>query len=39
VNHPLRAGILAAVVALVLDQASKLWLLFVFDIAQRGSCR
>ena len=32
----LRAGIIAAVTALVLDQASKLWLLFVFDIANRG---
>jgi signal peptidase II len=36
VNHPLRAGILAAVTALVLDQASKLWLLNVFDLAKRG---
>ena len=34
---PLRAGIIAAVAALVLDQASKLWLLFVFDIARRGA--
>lgn len=32
----LRAGAIAAVAALALDQASKLWLLFVFDIAQRG---
>ncbi len=32
----LRPGIIAAVAALVLDQASKLWLLFVFDIAHRG---
>jgi signal peptidase II len=37
VTRPLRAGIIAAVVALVLDQASKLWLLFVFDIARRGA--
>ena len=29
----LRAGVIAAIVTLVLDQASKLWLLFVFDIA------
>src|SRR5262245_37531513 len=36
VNHPLRAGIFAAVVALVLDQASKLWLLYSFDLARRG---
>jgi signal peptidase II len=36
VSRPLRAGILAAVVALVLDQASKLWLLYVFDLGRRG---
>ena len=36
-TRPLRAGIIAAVAALVLDQASKLWLLFVFDIARRGA--
>lgn len=29
---PLRAGILSAIVALVLDQASKLWLLNVFHL-------
>src|SRR3977135_3034981 len=34
---PLRPGIIAAVAALVLDQATKLWLLFVFDIAHRGA--
>ncbi|MCP3411639.1 signal peptidase II [Bradyrhizobium sp. CCGB01] len=33
---PLRAGILAAVVTVVADQASKLWLLNVFDLARRG---
>jgi signal peptidase II len=33
----LRRGIIAAVVVLALDQASKLWLLFVFDIAHRGA--
>jgi signal peptidase II len=33
---PLRAGILAAVVTLVADQASKLWLLNGFDLARRG---
>ena len=32
----LRAGAVAAVASLVLDQASKLWLLFVFDIASKG---
>lgn len=36
---PLRAGILAAVVTLVADQASKLWLLNVFDLAHRGAVR
>ena len=35
-NSHLRTGVIAAVAALVLDQASKLWLLFVFDIAHRG---
>jgi signal peptidase II len=38
-NPHLRPGIIAAVVALALDQASKLWLLNVFDIAQRGAVR
>ena len=33
---PLRAGILAAMVTLVADQASKLWLLNVFDLARKG---
>jgi len=33
---PLRAGILAAIVTLVADQASKLWLLNVFDLARKG---
>lgn len=36
-NPHLRPGIIAAIAALVLDQASKLWLLFVFDIARRGA--
>src|ERR1700709_176755 len=35
----LRPGIIAAIAALVLDQASKLWLLFVFDLAHRGSVK
>src|SRR2546423_4184707 len=35
----LRPGVIAAVVALVLDQASKLWLLFVFDLARRGAVK
>ncbi|MBC7585659.1 MAG: signal peptidase II [Tardiphaga sp.] len=33
----LRTGILAALATLVLDQASKLWLLYVFDISRRGA--
>ncbi|MBW7967247.1 signal peptidase II [Bradyrhizobium sp. BR 10261] len=33
---PLRAGIIAAVVTLVADQASKLWLLNGFDLARKG---
>jgi signal peptidase II len=33
----LRRGLLAALAALALDQASKLWLLFVFDIGHRGA--
>jgi signal peptidase II len=36
---PLRAGILSAVVTLLADQASKLWLLNVFDLAHRGAVR
>ena len=32
-------GAIAAVLTLALDQASKLWLLFVFDIAGRGTVR
>ena len=35
----LRAGIIAGIVTLVLDQASKLWLLYVFDIARRGAVK
>jgi signal peptidase II len=35
----LRPGVIAALAVLALDQASKLWLLFVFDIAQRGAVR
>jgi signal peptidase II len=37
VNSTLRPGIIAAIVTLVLDQASKLWLLYVFDIGDRGT--
>src|SRR3954464_2451264 len=38
-NSPLRAGVIAAVVTLVIDQASKLCLLNVFDIARRGAVK
>jgi signal peptidase II len=34
-----RTGIIAAIAVLVLDQASKLWLLRVFDIAHRGAVK
>lgn len=33
----LRSGLIAAAVALVLDQASKLWLLNVFELGPRGT--
>jgi signal peptidase II len=36
-NATLRPGIIAAIVTLVLDQAAKLWLLYVFDIGHRGT--
>jgi signal peptidase II len=36
---PLRTGIIAAIVTLVADQASKLWLLDIFDIAHRAPVR
>jgi signal peptidase II len=35
----LRPGIIAAIAVLIADQASKLWLLFVFDLAHRGAVR
>ena len=35
----LRPGVFAAIAVLLLDQASKLWLLFVFDIGHRGAVR
>ncbi len=35
----LRAGVIAAIAALIADQASKLWLLNVFDIGHRGTVR
>jgi signal peptidase II len=36
-NANVKAGLLAAVIALVADQATKLYLLFVYDIAARGA--
>ena len=36
-NSRLRPGVIAALLVLVVDQATKLWLLFVFDIAHRGA--
>ena len=35
----LRPGVIAAIAVLALDQASKLWLLFVFDIGHRGAVK
>ena len=32
----LRAGVIAGIVTLVIDQVSKLWLLYEFDLANRG---
>jgi signal peptidase II len=39
VTSRLRPGVIAALAVLALDQASKLWLLFVFDIARRGTVK
>jgi signal peptidase II len=36
-STPLRAGLIAAIATLAIDQASKLWLLYVFDIGHRGT--
>ena len=38
-SAPFRFGLVAAIVTLALDQASKLWLLFVFDIGRRGAVK
>jgi signal peptidase II len=35
----LRPGIIAAVATLLIDQASKLWLLYVFHLGDRGTVR
>jgi len=39
VSPLLRPGLIAAVAALVLDQASKLWLLNVYELGPRGTVR
>ena len=38
-KSPLLPGVLAAVATLVVDQASKLWLLHVFEIGHRGTVK
>ena len=38
-SRHLRLGIVVAIVTLVLDQASKFWIVRVFDIAHRGTVR
>jgi signal peptidase II len=35
----LRSGLIAAVAALIVDQASKLWLLHIFEIGRHGAVR
>ncbi|QND74951.1 signal peptidase II [Tardiphaga robiniae] len=34
-----RSGLIAAIVVLILDQATKLWLLYAFDLGHRGLVR
>jgi signal peptidase II len=36
---PLRIGIISAIATVILDQASKLWLLNVFDLGRRGAVK
>jgi signal peptidase II len=38
-TSPLRPGIISAIATLLIDQASKLWLLYVFDLGNRGVVR
>ncbi len=38
-NSQLRSGVIAAIAVLALDQASKFWLLRVFDIGHRGAVK
>ncbi len=35
----LRSGVIVAAITLILDQASKFWLLRVFDLAERGAVK
>jgi signal peptidase II len=37
VSPLLRSGVIAAIIALVLDQATKLWLLYIFELGRRGA--
>jgi signal peptidase II len=39
VTSPLRPGLIAAIATLLIDQASKLWLLYVFQINLRGKVK
>jgi signal peptidase II len=38
-KSPLGPGLIAALATLAIDQASKLWLLYVFDIGHRGTVK
>jgi len=38
-SQPWRFGVIVAAITLVLDQASKLWLVRVFDIGHRGTVK
>jgi len=38
-RSPLRPGVIAAIATLVVDQSSKLWLIYVFDIGRRGTVK
>ena len=38
-RSPLRPGVIAAIATVVVDQASKLWLIYVFDIGHRGTVK
>ena len=38
-KSPLLPGVIAAIATLAVDQASKLWLIYVFDIGHRGTVK